>query len=302
MNGHRIKTVLLLFTAVVIMLCLTGCQGGVSAFGGLLSYISYEHSENYLMGAAELSDAVTSIEISWAAGTVTVMTHPASTVSFSETCAQELTDDMRLRYWLDGTTLRIVVCRTGQWQLDHLKKDLTVMVPDHVKLESLSISSVSAAISLAEIDTCTADIDTASGSVRLTDCAVTERLGLSTVSGRLDARLTQPLRSFQSHTTSGACDLRVSSVTSCQADSVSGTVDVSVESTPEDLNIRTVSGNVSLSLPQNASFTLAYRTTSGALSSALPYLVEHGQYRFGDGEGAFGIVTVSGNARISVSP
>lgn len=290
--------VLLVLIAMGMTLCLSGCQK-TRAMGGGLSKV--EPSENDLVGAAELSEAVESIDISWSAGTVTIMTSNASTVFFSEESDKELTDDTRLRYWLDGTTLRIRFCRSEQWLLNDLKKDLTVTVPENVKLAGLNVNSVSAAIDMDAVQAESVEVSTTSGSVRLTDCVVTEQMTFNSVSGALDARLVQPLNSFQSVTTSGVCRLNAPSVACFHADSVSGTVDLATGDAPERLDISTISGRVGLALSKDASFTLIYSSTSGDLSSDLSYTREKGQYRFGDGRSAFGIVTVSGDVRISIA-
>lgn len=296
----RWMIVVLVLAAVGIALYLTGRQAKTNATGGELSDISYEHSESYSVGAAELSEAVEFIDISWPVGSVTVMTHSSSTVSFSEENVREPTEDMRLRYWLDGTTLRIRLCGSGQWRLDDLKKALTVRVPENLELTGLNISGVSTAICLDAIRTKSADISTTSGSVRLTDCIVAEQMRFSSVSGKLDAQLAWPLNSFQSSTTSGACRISAPSVVFFHAETVSGTVQLSADGIPGQLDISTISGNVGIALPKDASFTLAYYSISGDLSSTLPYTVEEGRYRFGSGKGTFGIVTVSGDVHITV--
>lgn len=68
---------------------------------------------------------------------------------------------------------------------------------------------------------------------------------------------------------------------------------------PEALDIQTISGNIDLSLPEDVSFTLEFHSTSGELSSDLPYRAEEGRYIFGNGEGEYKIGTVSGDVRIT---
>lgn len=60
------------------------------------------------------------------------------------------------------------------------------------------------------------------------------------------------------------------------------------------------SGDVDLTLPEDASFTLNYHSAGGKFSPELPYRTEDGRDLFGDGMSQYGFSTVSGQARITV--
>lgn len=254
----RIKMAAALLAAVGMALCLAGCV--VRHNGGGLSDISYADSERYTPGAAELSETVERIDIHWPVGSVTVKVHSGNTVSLSEESATELTEDARLHYWLDGTTLHIQFCQAGKWLLDEMEKDLTVLVPEGLALAELEVN---------------------------------------TLSGTLEAELAQPLEEFSGDSTSGSFQISAPAVESFSSGSVSGSVSLSVEEAPKTLDIHTTSGNIDLVLPADAAFTLDYDTTSGELSSDLPYTMEDGRYIFGDGTDEYVIGAVSGDVRIT---
>ena len=254
----KAKMAVALLSAVGMALCLAGCR--VSNHAGGLSDIFYADSERYIAGAAELSETVERIDIHWPVGSVTVKAHSADTVSFSEESAKELTDDARLRYWLDGTTLHIQFCQAGKCLLDDLEKDLTVLVPEGLALAELEVN---------------------------------------TVSGALEAELAQPLKEFSGDSTSGSFQVSAPAVEDFSASSVSGSVSLSAQSAPKALDIQTTSGDIDLTLPEDAAFTLDYDATSGELSSDLPYTTEGGQHIFGDGTGEYVIGAVSGDVRIT---
>lgn len=300
MNRRRTRAAVLLLAAVGMALCLTGCKVRIHTGTSGLSDFSYANSENYTAGAAELSEIVEYIEIDWLAGNVTVVPHSSDTVSFSEESLMTLADDTQLHYWLNGTTLRIKFCGSGRWALDGLEKNLTVRVPEYLKLKNLRVSSISAGICLNTIQAESAAINTTSGDIQLMDCAVTELAEVNMVSGRLEAEFAQPLDEFQGRSTSGALQISAPSITRFKAGTVSGSVSLSAQSAPEWLDIDTTSGNIDLSLPKDASFTLDYDSTSGELSSDLPCRTDAGKYIYGDGKGEYVMDTVSGDVRITM--
>lgn len=294
---RKAKMAVALLSAVGMALCLAGCR--VSNHAGGLSDISYADSEQYTPGAAELSETVERIDIHWPVGSVTVKPHGGNTVFLSEESAMELTEDARLRYWLDGTTLHIQLCQEGKWRLDEMEKDLTVLVPEGLMLAEVVVNSLSAEIRLDGLQANRLTVDTTSGDMRLTGCAVTELFSTGTVSGSLEAELAQPLEEFSGDSTSGSFQISAPAIENFSSGSVSGSVSLSVEEAPKTLDIHTTSGNIDLVLPADAAFTLDYDATSGELSSDLPYTTEGGRYIFGDGTGEYVISTVSGNVRIT---
>lgn len=296
---RKIKMAVLLMAVAGMALCLTGCQMSINAGSSNLFDISYADSEKYISGAAELSETVEYIEISWPVGSVMVKPHDSGKVSFSEESDKELTDDSRLRYWLDGTTLHIQFCRTGKWRLDDMEKDLTVLVPENPALTELEVNSISATLCLDGLQMDRLTIGTTSGDMRLVGCAVAKRASVSTISGELEAEFAQPLEEFSGDSTSGTFRISAPAIENFSSSSISGPVGLSVEEAPKTLDIQTTSGNIDLALPDDASFTLDYDATSGELSSDLPYTMESGRYIFGDGTGEYVIGTISGDVRIT---
>lgn len=291
------KVMVLLFTAALCALLLCGCRMSARSSVGLSSF-RYDHAEQYTGGGATLTDVVERVEIHWLSGSVAVQAHGKNTISFSEEANRKLTEDDCLYYRLDGTTLLIQFCRSGRWDLNGLEKDLTVLLPEELLLKDLKIDSVSAEIAAEGIGTEEADLNTVSGDIRLTDCIITKLAELDTVSGAAAAELTQPLESLRAGTVSGRVEIAAPEIGAFHGDSTSGAVSLAVDIAPRELDIDTVSGDVILSLPEEADFALEVDTVSGNFSSELPCAQKNGRYLCGSGTGIYEIDTTSGDIRL----
>lgn len=281
MKKHTINAIFALLLVVVsAALLLTGCDIKVNIIG--ISDYFYDDAEKYQVGNAELSEKVENIEIDWMVGSVKVLTHDKDQVSISEKSDIELAENVKLRYWLDDTTLRIKFCACGNWNFSDLKKDLTVMVPETLILGNLKVNSISA-------------------DVTLTSCAVTQSVKINTISGKLNAEFSKPLKEFEGDSTSGAFNVSAPSVSRFEVGTVSGEASLSVQKEPDWLDFDSTSGSVSLVLPKNASFVLDFDTASGELSSDLAYSKSLKKYIFGEGKGKYEITTVSGDVRITAN-
>lgn len=291
------KILVPLFAVALCAALLCGCRMSFRPSMGLSSF-HYDQAEQYTAGGAVLSDAVERVEIHWLSGSVAVEAHGENTISFSEEANRRLTGDTCLYYRLDGTTLVIQFCRSGKWALNDLQKDLTVLLPEELLLKELEVDSVSAELCADGISSETAELNTVSDEIRLQNCGVTNRAKLDTVSGSVRAEFAQPLESLHAGTVSGNVEVAVPEVTSFLADTTSGNVFLAADAAPKELDVDTVSGAVTLYLPENAGFTLDFDTVSGDYSSELSCAVKDGRYVCGDGSGDYEIDTTSGDVRI----
>lgn len=277
-------------------LLLSGCGRHIRLSPGLSS-IDYEHPEKYTVGGAAFTDSVEQVEIHWLSGSVTVTGHKGNEIRFSETANRNLTNDLRMHYWLDGSTLRIQFCRSGKWNLNGLEKDLTLQLPERL-LDSLEVDTVSARADLRTLAVKEMELDSVSGAVRLRDCRVTDRAMVDTTSGSVKAVLTGALREWKADTVSGSVELTVPEVGDFDVNTTSGSVSLTAEKAPKDLDVDTVSGSVTLCLPADGDFTLDFDTVSGSFSSELACKTESSRRIFGSGLGEYSIDTTSGSVHI----
>ncbi len=159
------------------------------------------------------------------------------------------------------------------------EKHLTVKLPRSMVLHELDVETVSAAVSvdLTDEDTLTLnelDVTSVSGTVYV-NAANAGEISLSTTSGAISGSVrTQNL----------------------EADSVSGSVELTLDVLPTELDMETSSGPVTLTLPAGdtaPSLFVEFRTTSGQFASDVP--VTHMK------DAPWELQTVSGSVTIALA-
>ena len=137
MNKSRILVVAL----IVVLLCLAG--GSYSIFGGKVSIglglAAFANTDKYTIGDTEITSAVENLDIDWTSGKVNIEYHAGSGVSVSEVANRATSEDEKLRWWLDGTTLRIKYSKPQLTIFNNLKKTLTVSLPEGIVLKTTKI-------------------------------------------------------------------------------------------------------------------------------------------------------------------
>lgn len=285
MKGSKVRIIIwsavgvLVLALLVVLLLRPSLLGGWSLrLPGFSGVTYYENDEHYSAGAAQV-ESVSRIEVDWVAGSVEVIPCDGQQILVEETASAELEPSQQLHWMLDGDTLKIHYAKSGAKGLDNVDKHLTIQVPSSLNLAELSVETVSADVT---VNGCTAqelELDTTSGEVSLRDVSGYE-LELGTVSGSTNGE-----------------NLAFSKV---DADSTSGDMTLTFQDgfCPAEAEIDTVSGNVTLTLPENSGITAEFDTVSGDFSSELACTQSKGVYICGDGGARFSVSTTSGDMRI----
>lgn len=212
----------------------------------------------YTLGSTDVVqlNGFRSIDIVWISGSVTVELYDGEGIELKETLADggAVSVPMEWRVDEDDSTLDIV----SQPKLLSVseEKHLTVKLPRSMVLHELDVETVSAAVSvdLTDEDTLTLnelDVTSVSGTV-FVNAANAGEISLSTTSGAISGSVrTQNL----------------------EADSVSGSVELTLDVLPTELDMETSSGPVTLTLPAGdtaPSLFVEFRTTSGQFASDVP--------------------------------
>jgi len=280
------------FTAILLTMLLISLLTGRGVFGipaaglgealGSGSLFSYENASLYNAGGSSVPAAdVRRINIDWAGGSVTVMNGSGSEIRFYEAGDDSLKEEDKLHWLLSDGTLSIEP-KKSSYVLPWINigngrdKDLVIELPEGCALESLSLECTSARCSVSGLSADSVSIENVSGEINFNGGDF-KKGSFETVSGRMSIY--------------GGFD-------ELDADTVSGTVDLSLTKCPGDLDIDSVSGAVTLAIPAESSFRASFDSLSGEMNCGFDTRNDDGDYVCGSGACSLDINTMSGGISI----
>lgn len=215
---------------------------------------------------------VREIEVDWLGGSVMVVLTDDDSLSFAEMAYQDVPEEQRLSYALDGDTLKIDFCRSGHLLSSSPEKQLVLSIPRGLTLEKFEADTTAAAVNVTGLHTQTVDISTVSGGVDL--AAEAYEIDISTTGGcaAVDADFYQ-----------------------LDFSAVSGSLTLTMQRAAE-VDAETVSGGVAIHLPPSSyGFALDFETVSGTPEIAFDANGGDGHWTYGDKASTLTVDTVSGN-------
>ena len=278
---------------------------------------TYVSGEKYTAGDTEIAGTVSSLDIHWTSGKVTVEYHRENTVLLRETSDRALKEDQQMRWLLDGNTLRVQYMKSGLRLNTGLQKELTVTLPEGMKLDEASFSLTSGDLFIPALKAEKLVLDVTSGDV--TAAAEAERTEAHATSGALRLTLTGEAKAVKAGTTSGTIRLEAEKADSIVADSTSGTVEILADEAGDTkigstsgtvmvtlgkmktLSVSTTSGRVTAALPADPGYTADITTVSGRTDSTQALTRSGSKYTCGDGSADVRISTVSGDVRLEAA-
>ena len=321
------KKALIASLCIALAVLLASCSFGAPAI--------YPNSEKYTAGNASFTEKIEKIDVDWSNGELIIIQADTDKVTLEEECTQSLSDEEKVHWMLDGTTLRVKFCKSGTMINPTAEKKLTVTVPKDPSLLSLDASCASASLSAAlsgadEINlssasgeitaklggTDTVNMSSASGKImtELSDTAAVsissssgamsvvasqaDSLSLSSASGEIELNMAGEVSSLEIDSASGDVTVNGEAAKKAVLESSSGKISASFEKTPDTLEIGTSSGDVSLTLPEDASFKAEIDTASGAFECEFPTVRKGDTYICGDGKSEISFDTASGDINI----
>lgn len=162
-----------------------------------------------------------------------------------------------------------------------------------LRAAELKIDSTSGTIKATNIQANTANMSSISGEMTLRDVS-SGSIDMHETSGNIRLK-GGSFDKVAAHSTSGEIALEAQKMGSIDAGSTSGTVNASVDEMPAKISVGTVSGEVTLELPENDGFTLKTNTVSGDVNN--DFAVAHGVYKEG-GQNSIEVGTTSGSITI----
>ncbi len=215
---------------------------------------------------------VREIEVDWLGGSVMVVLTDDDSLSFAEMAYQDVPEEQRLSYALDGDTLKIDFCRGGHLLSSSPEKQLVLSIPRGLTLEKFEADTTAAAVNVTGLHTQTVDISTVSGGVDR--AAEAYEIDISTTGGcaAVDADFYQ-----------------------LDFSAVSGSLTLTMQRAAE-VEAETTSGGVTIHLPPSSyGFALDFETVSGTPEIAFDANGGDGHWTYGDKASTLNIDTVSGN-------
>ncbi len=303
-------------------------------FGTTAAGIEYANAEKYTAGDTTVNGTVENLFIDWTNGEVNIEYHAGEGIFISETSKKPISEDDRLRWWLDGTTLRIRYAKSGFRISFNLEKQLTVSLPEGTVLKGADISTTSGDLKIPYLAADEILLGSTSGSISAVTAA--GKLTARSTSGDVNVRQSADIDTVDLHSTSGSISCELVNVKTLTADSTSGSIRAAVSGAAEKvklgstsgnlypeiasadrvelsstsgsvsgsvsafagMKVGSTSGNVTLNLPAEPGLTLKAGTNSGSFSSGLALEKDKDTYTCGDGSAVCEISTTSGDIRI----
>ena len=226
---------------------------------------------------------VREIEIEWVAGDILIQPHDTDTIVIRED--GNFDAKYAMVYSCREGELKIQFCEEGVSKYfgvntrSDLTKDLTIYVPRDWQCESLELDVAAAKVEVNDMTIQEVDFDGASGACEFENCTVKE-LDIDTASG--DVRFI------------GELDI-------LDCDAASASVYAVLSNTPSRLDMDSMSGDLDITLPADAGFTLSMNAMSSDFSSDFETSMKNGNYVCGDGRCRINVDCMSGDVAIRMA-
>lgn len=289
----RIKVFYTILSLIALLILFTGCDVPHGSDIGA----KYENEEKYTIGEGSLSCDLKNLYINWITGDIKVEYYEGQEVQFIEKANMELAEEQKMRYLLEGNTLRLQYAKSGFVNNINLNKDLIVYIPSNVVLTELNVNTVSGDVTVNKLKAKDINIDSVSGYLFLEELDVSNEIDLDTVSGRTKLSVLSSVNSIDIDTVSGNIDLSCADVDDLSIDSTSGSIKITLDKAKK-LDIDSISGETDLYISESLGFTLNFSTVSGDVSCSLPSTIENDKYVYGDGSLDIDIDSTSGDVFI----
>lgn len=223
--------------------------------------------------------AIREIKIEWISGSVTVEPGDVQEITFLEsgngTDKYEMVwkqsgDELVIQYSKDSSTAGFGL------HFGDGSKDLTVTVPRGWVCDSLELDTASTDLTVRDMIIREMEIDSASGTAKFENCTVSS-LDVDTASGDV--------------TFSG-------SLNELDFEAASASFTGVLENVPDKVKMDSMSGGLTLTLPEDAGFTVSLDAMSSDFSSDFPTVKKNKSYVCGDGHCKIDVDAMSGDVSI----
>lgn len=243
------------------------------------------------------SAGISKIDVEWTSGSVDVKTHSDSRIYFVQKYTGQLDESSKMAFQISGGTLKIKDSNgtVRSWSVFNQSTSLELYIPEDMSLGGLDIETASASQRIDSVSANKIDVESVSGKVDLYSCSANELLAES-VSGSISSENTSADH-LDTSNVSGKTNMSGSFV-NVDCETVSGSINISSQVCPDVFDAETISGSITLTIPDNDGFSLKYDRVSGSVSCDFPTSENHNVKIYGNGSARFDISTVSGGVSI----
>lgn len=226
-------------------------------------------------------DQVRDLQIEWVSGSILVQPGDVEEIVICETGVTEEKYVMVCKQ--AGSKLDIQFCKDSTFDFNFgitinnvLEKDLLITVPRDWTCNALEVDAASATLEVNGLTIRNVEFDGASGTCDFVDCKVGS-LDLDTASG--DIYFSGSLEELD-------CDAASASFTGV------------LNNIPSRIDMDSMSGDLDITLPENAGFTVSMSAMSSDFSSDFETVSRNGSYVCGDGRCRINVDAMSGDVTI----
>ncbi|HAN21731.1 MAG: hypothetical protein A2Y15_00490 [Clostridiales bacterium GWF2_36_10] len=293
-----IASVVVLILTAVLIVSLVGERSNLlkNIFHGI------SNSDSYKSGNINVStESITGLDVNWISGSVKITTHNGSEISVSETSSDILDDEDKLCYLVENGVLYIKYWKPrGVFSFGRMfspTKYLTVSIPESKAdlLDTLKVDAVSADTNIDKISIDDMDLKSVSGNIYITPVGSANSIKANTVSGEININAIVDSADFKSVSGDIVFNNIVKKI-ACK--SVSGDIDIKSENCPDEIYAKSVSGEITFTIPENKGFTAKYSKVSGNFNCSFATVNSKEKAVYGDGSASFEFSTVSGDISI----
>ncbi|MGI6176607.1 MAG: DUF4097 family beta strand repeat-containing protein [Christensenellales bacterium] len=255
-------------------------------------------SSQYQTGSGRVAaQDIEKIEVHWSSGSVHVQEGDAQDITFEETymsTAAGLSAKDEMHYRVKDKKLTIYFRAPTRAGVE-LNKDLNLSIPKDMALKELSVNTASAEMIIEHIRSDAFSLNSASGAICLSAISGKE-LEISTASGAVQAAQLR-FEEVEANGVSGAIVLS-GDIQETDCASISGAIEIMPGENAKKVEAESVSGEISIRMPEHKGFRAEYASVSGLFSCAFEARVSKNQAIYGDESTAMELQTVSGAIQI----
>lgn len=274
--------------------------------------------------------AIRGFQISWISGSIDIRRYGGDEINITEYSKYDIDEEDKMEITEDHGILKIKWDkRGGIFSFSSLtrlitkpffSKQLVIEIPEAIadNLERLNCSSVSSKVTVSGLQAEHIDLSSTSGGVELYDIrsqllksgsvsgkvtlqgVSTGSLNIDSTSGSVDAS-DFSAGSARFETVSGSLNL-MGGANELKCNTVSGKINADMVNCPVKVNCDTVSGFITLYIPDNEGFRLRYSGLSGKMATDFPANIsgksDSGTATYGNGKSDFKFGTVSGKMNV----